>query len=72
MDTTNKVSESSPEKNENEIASRETEGLSQRQIIFKRFLKHKAAMASLITLIAIFIMVYSSLGLDLGFGKFKF
>ena len=72
MDTTNKVSESSSEKNENEIASRETEGLSQRQIIFKRFLKHKAAMASLITLIAIFIMVYSSLGLDLGFGKFKF
>ena len=62
---------SSPEKNENEIANRETEGLSQRQIIFKRFVKHKAAMASLITLIAIVIIVYTSLGLNVGFGAFK-
>jgi peptide/nickel transport system permease protein len=72
MNTTNRVSDTTPEKNENEIASRETEGLSQRQIIFKRFVKHKAAMASLITLIAIFVMVYSSLGLTIGFGNFKF
>jgi len=61
-----------PEKNENEIASRETEGLSQRQIIIKRFFKHKAAVASLIVLISIICIVYSSLGLNVGFGKFKF
>jgi ABC-type dipeptide/oligopeptide/nickel transport system permease subunit len=63
--------ESVTEKNENEIASRDTQGLSQRQIIVKRFLKHKAAVASSITLIAIIILVYSSLGTNIGFGKFK-
>jgi peptide/nickel transport system permease protein len=63
--------ESVSEKNENEIASRDTQGLSQRQIIVKRFLKHKAAVASSITLIAIIILVYSSLGTNIGFGKFK-
>jgi len=63
--------ESVTEKNENEIASRDTQGLSQRQIIVKRFLKHKAAVASSITLIAIIILVYSSLGTKIGFGKFK-
>lgn len=63
--------ESVPEKNENEIANRDTQGLSQRQIIVKRFLKHKAAVASSITLIAIIILVYSSLGTNIGFGKFK-
>jgi peptide/nickel transport system permease protein len=63
--------ESVSEKNENEIANRDTQGLSQRQIIVKRFLKHKAAVASSITLIAIIILVYSSLGTNIGFGKFK-
>ena len=61
-----------PEKNENEITSRETRGLNQRQIILKRFFKHKAAMASLFTLITIIIVVYTSLGLNVGFGKLKF
>lgn len=60
-----------PEKNENEITSRETQGLNQRQIILKRFFKHKAAMASLFTLITIILVVYTSLGLNVGFGKFK-
>jgi peptide/nickel transport system permease protein len=63
---------STSDSNENAIASKETEGLSQRQIIMKRFVKHKAAMASLITLISIFIIVYTSLGITVGFGKFKF
>jgi peptide/nickel transport system permease protein len=71
MSDMNIADNSSPEKNENEIASRETEGLSQRQIILKRFVKHKAAMASLITLISIIVMVYSSLGMNVGVGKFK-
>lgn len=62
--------ESSTEKNPNEIANRETEGLTQRQIILKRFVKHKAAMASLVTLISIVIIVFSASGIRLGIGKF--
>lgn len=58
------------EKNPNEIANRDTQGLSQRQIILKRFVKHKAAMASLFTLISIVITVFSALGFRLGIGKF--
>jgi peptide/nickel transport system permease protein len=63
---------SSSENNESGIESKETDGLSQRQIIVKRFFKHKAAVASLITLIAIFVIVYTSLGVSVGFSKFKF
>ena len=63
--------EANLDKNENEIASRETAGLSQRQIVLKRFVKHKAALASSITLVFIIIVVYTSLGTNLGFGKFK-
>lgn len=54
------------EKNENEIANRETQGLSQRQIILKRFVKHKAAMASLFILISIVLLVFTAGGLHLG------
>lgn len=54
------------EKNENEIANRETEGLSQRQIIIRRFLKHKAAMASLFSLGLIIFFVFTASGLHLG------
>lgn len=65
-----KQSNAIPEKNENEIASRETEGLSQRQIILKRFVKHKAAMVSLVTLIATVIIVFTATGMRVGIGKF--
>lgn len=54
------------EKNENEIANRQTEGLSQRQIILRRFVKHKAAMTSLFGLIFIIFFVFSATGLNLG------
>jgi ABC-type dipeptide/oligopeptide/nickel transport system permease subunit len=57
---------------ENLIVNRETEGLSQRQIILKRFVKHKAAMASLFTLISIILIVFSATGIRLGFGSFSF
>ena len=63
---------STSENNESGIENKETDGLSQRQIILKRFFKPKAAVASLITLIAIFIVVYTSLGITIGFSKFKF
>ena len=71
MDEIKKSTVPNSEKNENSIANKETEGLSQRQIIVKRFIKHKAAMISLITLIAIIVLVYTSLGVNIGFGKFK-
>jgi len=71
MDEIKKSTFSTSDKNENSIESKETEGLSQRQIIVKRFIKHKAAMASLVTLIAIIIIVYTSLGINIGTGKFQ-
>jgi ABC-type dipeptide/oligopeptide/nickel transport system permease subunit len=71
MDEVKKSTFSVSEKNENGIESKETAGLSQRQIIVKRFIKHKAAMASLVTLIAIIVIVYTSLGLNIGAGRFK-
>jgi peptide/nickel transport system permease protein len=71
MDEIKKSTVSISEKSENSIERKETEGLSQRQIIIKRFIKHKAAMASLVTLIAIIFIVYTSLGVNIGFGKFK-
>lgn len=66
MAETNREFASLIEKNENEIANRETEGLNQRQIILRRFVKHKAAMASLISLILIILFVFSATGLNFG------
>ena len=54
------------DKNENEIALRETEGLSQRQIILKRFVRHKAAMISLFSLIFIVFFVFTATGIQVG------
>jgi ABC-type dipeptide/oligopeptide/nickel transport system permease subunit len=71
MDEIKKSTNSTSETNEKGIESKETEGLSQRQIIVKRFIKHKAAMASLVTLIAIIVIVYTSLGINIGTGKFQ-
>ena len=60
------------EKDENGIANLETAGLSQRQIIIKRFVSHKAAMASLFTLIGIVITVFTATGIRVGFKSFGF
>jgi peptide/nickel transport system permease protein len=54
------------EKNENEIALKETAGLSQGQIIVRRFVRHKAAMGSLIGLIFIILFSFSASGIHLG------
>jgi peptide/nickel transport system permease protein len=54
------------EKNENEIALRETEGLSQGQIILRRFVRHKAAMGSIVTLVLVILFVFSASGIHLG------
>jgi ABC-type dipeptide/oligopeptide/nickel transport system permease subunit len=54
------------EKDENEIANREVAGRSQRQIILRRFVKHKAAMVSVFALIFIFFFVFTATGLQIG------
>jgi len=47
---------------ENELELREVAGLSQGQIVRKRFLRHKAAMISLVVLIAIILLAITSIG----------
>ncbi|MEY2673892.1 MAG: hypothetical protein RLZZ514_457, partial [Actinomycetota bacterium] len=66
MTENNKEANLTSEKNENEIANRETEGLSQGQIIFRRFVKHKAAMGSLFALLGIILFVFTASGIHLG------
>jgi ABC-type dipeptide/oligopeptide/nickel transport system permease subunit len=51
---------------EGTIFDKETEGLSQSQIVRKRFLQHKAAMVSVFTLFSLIIFVFSALKLKIG------
>ena len=66
MANENQAPEPAVEKNENEIALRETEGLSQGQIILRRFVRHKAAMISIVALVLIILFSYSASGIHLG------
>lgn len=66
MSETTRDASLNSEKNENEIANRETEGLSQGQIILRRFVKHKAAMGSLFALLGIIFFVFTASGIHLG------
>jgi peptide/nickel transport system permease protein len=52
------------ERAENAIALKEVEGLSQGQIVFRRFVRHKAAMISLVILALTVILAFSSVGID--------
>lgn len=61
--------DASAESNEQAIASRETEGLSQGQIIVRRFVRHRAAMFASFGLIFIFLFVFSASGIHLGSAK---
>jgi peptide/nickel transport system permease protein len=72
MSEMNPQSEGILEKDENEIANRQTAGLSQRQIVIKRFVGHKAAMVSVFTLIGIVITVFTATGIRVGFKSFGF
>ena len=51
---------------ENAIANKEVEGLSQRQIVFKRFIHHRAAMIALFSLILITVIVNTALEFKIG------
>lgn len=55
---------------ENAISNKETEGLSQSQIVRRRFFRHKAAMISLFVIIFITVLVFTALDWRL-FGKIK-
>ena len=66
MNEINRESGLAAEKNENEIANRDTVGLSQKQIILRRFVKHKAAMGSLVVLLFIIFFVFTATGVQLG------
>jgi ABC-type dipeptide/oligopeptide/nickel transport system permease subunit len=54
------------ESNENAISNKETEGLSQGQIVRRRFVRHRGAMIGLFTLITIVLFTYTASGLHLG------
>jgi ABC-type dipeptide/oligopeptide/nickel transport system permease subunit len=62
----NKAAEVAATEGENAIALHETAGLSQGQIIRKRFFRHKPAVASMIALIFIAVFVFSASGIHLG------
>lgn len=66
MSEIRKETESTLDFNESGIENRETVGLSQKQIIIKRFVKHKAAMGSLFALIFIVFFVFTATGLQFG------
>jgi ABC-type dipeptide/oligopeptide/nickel transport system permease subunit len=57
---------SSKDQNENAIANKETEGLSQGQIVRRRFVRHRAAMISLWSLVFMVLFVFTASGLHLG------
>jgi len=51
---------------ENAIANKEVEGLSQRQIVLRRFVRHRAAMISLFVLISIVVFVFTASEFHIG------
>ena len=54
------------EANENAILNKETEGLSQSQIILRRFVRHRAAMIALFVFITLVAFVYTALDWRIG------
>ena len=56
----------SADSDQGSIINKETEGLSQGQIVRKRFLQHKAAMIAIFVLSSIVIFVFSALKQKIG------
>lgn len=52
------------ESSENSIEMKEVEGLSQSQIVRRRFFRHKGAMVSIVVLVFIVVLAFSSVGFD--------
>ena len=51
---------------ENAIANKEVEGLSQRQIVIRRFVRHRAAMISLFVLLSVIVFVFTASEFHIG------
>ncbi|MBM3711685.1 MAG: ABC transporter permease, partial [Actinobacteria bacterium] len=51
---------------ENAIFNKETEGLSQGQIVLRRFIRHRAAMISVVVLFTLITVVYTALDWRIG------
>jgi len=60
------------EHGENAIEQQETAGLSQSQIVLRRFVRHRAAMISLFMLVAVILFVFTASGLRFGAGRDAF
>lgn len=61
-----KIETINPGDREDAIRNKEIEGLSQGQIVRRRFVRHKAAMISVFVIISIVILVFSALDISLG------
>jgi ABC-type dipeptide/oligopeptide/nickel transport system permease subunit len=51
---------------ENAIELKEVEGLSLGRIVLRRFLRHKAAMISVVVFVLVIVVAFTSVGLDVG------
>ena len=56
---------------ENAIQNKEIEGLSQGQIVRRRFVRHKAAMTSVFVLVLLILIVFTSLESKIGPFKWR-
>jgi ABC-type dipeptide/oligopeptide/nickel transport system permease subunit len=63
LEPTGGLSTPPTETNENAIELREVEGLSQSQIVRRRFFRHRGAIGGLVTLTIIVLLAYSSIGI---------
>src|ERR1700709_2797596 len=63
LEPTGGLDTTSLETNENAIEMREVEGLSQSQIVRRRFFRHRGAIAGLVVLLLIVVIPYSSIGI---------
>ena len=61
-----KIKDAASHSSESSIENKEIEGLSQGQIVFRRFVRHKAAMTSVFVLLSLIVAVFTSLEIKLG------
>ena len=61
-----KIKDAASHSSESSIENKEIEGLSQGQIVFRRFVRHKAAMTSVFVLLSLIVAVFTSLEINLG------
>ena len=66
MSKKKQVESASVDKDENAIFNKETEGLSQGQIVFRRFIRHRAAMISVVILFTLVVLVFTALDWRIG------